>query len=46
MIAQSIYEWLERTLNHGPNAERPYWREKSFKDYDPVIPADPYYKPA
>lgn len=46
VIAKSFFEWLERTLDHGPHAERPYWRETGFKDYGPLIPDDPYYKPA
>lgn len=46
VIAKSFFEWLERTLDHGPYAQRPYWREESFKDYGPLIPDDPYYKPA
>lgn len=41
VIAKSFFEWLERTLDHGPDAELPYWREKSFKDYAPLIPDDP-----
>lgn len=46
VIAKSFFEWLERTLDHGPHAERPYWREAGFKDYGPLIPDDPYYKSA
>lgn len=45
VVAKSFFEWLERTLDHGPHAERPYWREPGFKDYGSLIPDDPYYKP-
>ena len=45
VVAKSFFEWLGRTLDHGPDAQRPYWREEGFKDYGPLIPDDPYYKP-
>jgi hypothetical protein len=45
VIARSFFEWLERTLDHGAEAQLPYWRVKGFKDYGPLIPDDPYYQP-
>jgi len=45
VVSLSFSEWLERTLDLGANAGAPYWRQKGFKDYGPLIPADPYYRP-
>ncbi len=45
VVALSFTEWLERTLDLGPDASGPYWRQKGFKDYGPLIPDDPYYRP-
>ncbi len=45
VVALTFSEWLERTLDLGPEAEAPYWRQNGFKDYGPLIPGDPYYRP-
>ena len=45
IVANSFEEWLERTLDLGPNARAPYWYQPGFKDLGPLIPEDPYYEP-
>jgi hypothetical protein len=42
VVAHSFREWLERTVEAGPDVL--YWQEKGFKDLGSAIPNDPNYK--
>lgn len=44
-IANSFSEWLEKTLESGPDVSSCYWGMPDFKDMGPAIPGDPYYRP-
>ena len=45
VVAHSFTEWLERTLDAGPDATCHYWEMPDFKDMGPAIPNDPNYVP-
>jgi len=45
VIAESFEDWIERTLDLGPEAETPYWYQPGFKDLGPLIPHDQGYRP-
>jgi hypothetical protein len=45
VVAHSFTEWLERTLNHGLDADHPYWKVDSFQDLGPANPSDPEWWP-
>ncbi len=45
VISHSFTEWLERTLNHGVDAEHPYWKVDDFEDLGPANPSDPEWWP-
>ena len=45
VIAHSFTEWLERTLDAGPDIEGGYWEQPGFVDYGPALEGDPYYTP-
>jgi hypothetical protein len=45
IVANTFTEWLERTLDHGPDADCFYWQKDDFIDLGPAIPGDPNYRP-
>lgn len=45
IVANSFTEWIERTLDAGPDAPCPYWQMPDFIDLGPAIPGDPFYRP-
>ena len=44
IVANSFTEWLERTLDYGPEADCFYWEDPEFVDLGPAIPGDPNYR--
>ena len=45
IVANSFTDWLERTLDHGPDVDCFYWELPEFVDLGPAIPNDPSYRP-
>ena len=44
LIAGSLEEWIERTLDDGPDCRHPYWRRQGFEELGSAIPGDPAYE--
>jgi len=43
VVAHSFSEWIEKTVESGPDIR--YWKRAEFVDLGPAIPEDIYYRP-